>query len=362
MRTIVSALILAVLAVGVALLIGGASPAQVGLLGAGIALLILGGDLLVRGAVAIADRLGIPAIIIGLTVVAFGTSAPELALNVAAALKGQDELSFGNIVGSNIANIGLILGLSAMILPLKVNHSVVRRELPLMLIATAGTALLAIFPWKGGEWEHGVISRVDGSVLLVGFVVLMGLIYWSAKNPSKSGGTVEIESEIEELREKAKEQPVWKGVVLFLCGLAALVVGGRMSEFSATEIASALGMSIEMIGLTVVAVATSLPELATSLAAIRRGQVDIAVGNVVGSNLFNLLLVLGVTGAIAPVDVPGGGYTALAVMLGLSVLLLPMAMTGGQRLSRLEGGGLLVIWVGYMAWTVGSAISGANPP
>lgn len=359
MRIVVIGLILGVLGVAIALLFGGAEPLQVGLLGVGIAMLIIGGDVLVRGAVAIADRLGVPAIIIGLTVVAFGTSAPELALNIAAAIKGNDELSFGNIIGSNIANIGLILGLSAMVLPLKVNNSVVKRELPLMLIATVLTASLAVFPFDSGEWNHGALSQNDGVILLAGFVVTMLMIFRSARNPAASGGP-EIEAEIAELREAAKRQPVWRGIIFVLLGLAALVAGGRMSEGAATSIAAAMGMSDEMIGLTVVAIATSLPELATSLAAIRRGQVDIAVGNVVGSNLFNLLLVLGVTSVIAPVDVPGGGYAALSVMLVLSFLLVPMSMTFGRTVSRLEGLTLLVVYLGYMAWTVNDALSASG--
>lgn len=351
MRIVLTALIVTVLGVAAFLLLGGASPAQVGLLGGGIAMLIIGGDILVRGAVTIADRLGVSAIIIGLTVVAFGTSAPELALNIAAAVKGNDELSFGNIVGSNIANIGLILGLSALVLPLRVNNSVVKRELPLMLIATVATGLIAVLPFGSGEWEHGVLSRLDGSGLLLGFLITMALIFWSAKKPASSGAP-QLEAEIAEFREAAREQSVWHGALLVLLGLAALIAGGQVSERAASAIAGAMGMSDEMIGLTVVAVATSLPELATSLAAIRRGQVDIAVGNVVGSNLFNLLLVLGVTSSIAPVDVPGGGYTALSVMLVLSVLLVPMSMTGQRTVSRIEGGLLLLIWAAYMGWTV----------
>lgn len=362
MRIVVAILIVAALGVGTGLLLGGASPVQLALLGVGIGMLIFGGDLLVRGAVSITDRLGIPAIIIGLTVVAFGTSAPELALNIAAAIKGQDELSFGNIVGSNIANIGLILGLSAMILPLKVNNSVVKRELPLMLLATLMTISLAITPWQSGEWQHGLLTRGDGAILLVGFVAFMVLIYRSAKNPRAGTDGIELEAEIEELREQVRQQPVWRGIVLFVLGLGALVVGGKISESSATGIASAMGMSAEMIGLTVVAVATSLPELATSLAAIRRGQVDIAVGNVVGSNIFNLLLVLGVTGAIAPVDVPPGGYAALGVMLVLSMLLVPMSLTGRQTVARSEGALLLCIWIGYVTWTVIDAAMKASSP
>ena len=359
MRVVVTGLVIGVLCIAVALLVGGAEPAQVGLLGIGVAMLIIGGDVLVRGAVAIADRLGVPAIIIGLTVVAFGTSAPELALNAAAAVKGNDELSFGNIIGSNIANIGLILGISAMVLPLKVNNSVIKRELPLMLIATVMAACIAVLPFESGEWSHGVLSRTDGAILLVGFVVTMLMIFRSAKKPGDSGAP-EIAAEIEDLREAARRQPIWQGIVLVLLGLGALVAGGQVSERAATSIAASMGMTDEMIGLTVVAIATSLPELATSLAAIRRGQVDIAVGNVVGSNLFNLLLVLGVTSVIAPVDVPGGGYAALGVMLVLSFLLVPMCRTFGRTVSRLEGGTLLIMYLGYMGWTVYDALNASG--
>ncbi|MFI4853438.1 MAG: calcium/sodium antiporter [Phycisphaerales bacterium JB065] len=356
MRFVVTALILVVVGVAAGLLIGGAPLAQIALLGAGIAMLIVGGDVLVRGAVSIADRLKVPAIIVGLTVVAFGTSAPELALNIAAALKGNDELSFGNIVGSNIANVGLILGLSAMVLPLLVNSSVVKRELPMMLLASVMTAGLAIYPFESGEYGHGVLSRIDGAILLAGFVFTMVMIFKSVKNPRGEDGS-DISAEIQELQEAVQHQPVWRGLVFIALGLGMLVAGGQVSESAASTIASAMGMSDELIGLTVVAVATSLPELATSLAAIRRGQVDIAVGNVVGSNLFNLLLVLGVTSLIAPVDVPSGGYAALGAMLVLSILLVPMSMTGKRTVSRIEGGILLTIWIGYVSWTVITALN-----
>ncbi len=355
MRFVLTALILVVIGVIVGLLVGGAPLTQIAILGGGVAMLIIGGDVLVRGAVAIADRLKVPAIIVGLTVVAFGTSAPELALNIAAAVKGNDELSFGNIVGSNIANVGLILGLSAMVLPLLVNNSVIKRELPMMLIASAITAGLAVYPFESGEHGHGMLSRIDGVILLVGFAITMWMIFLSAKKSGSEAGA-DLTAEIEELREATKDKPVWRALVFIAMGLGMLVAGGQLSESAASTIAGAMGMSDEMIGLTVVAVATSLPELATSLAAIRRGQVDIAVGNVVGSNIFNLLLVLGVTSAIAPVDVPWGGYAALGVMMVLSLLLLPMSMTGGRTVSRIEGGLLLSIWVGYVTWTVIDAL------
>lgn len=356
MRFVVTALILVVVGVAAGLLIGGAPLTQIALLGMGVAMLIVGGDVLVRGAVSIADRLKVPAIIVGLTVVGFGTSAPELALNIAAALRGNDELSFGNIVGSNIANVGLILGLSAMVLPLLVNSSVVKRELPVMLLASVMTAGLAIYPFGSGEYGHGMLSRVDGIILLVGFVLTTAMIIKSVKNPGGEDGS-DISAEIKELQEAVQHQPLWRGLVFIALGLGMLVAGGQVSESAASTIASAMGMSDELIGLTIVAVATSLPELATSLAAIRRGQVDIAVGNVVGSNLFNLLLVLGVTSVIAPVDVPGGGYAALGAMLVLSILLVPMSMTGGRTVSRIEGGTLLAIWIGYVSWTVVAALN-----
>jgi cation:H+ antiporter len=324
---------------------------------AGVALLILGGDQLVRGAVALASRLGVPALLVGLTVVAFGTSAPELALNIVAATKGNDGLSFGNVVGSNIANVGLILGISAIVCPLLVNSSVVKRELPLMLLATGlllGLVAIPLAPvmWRApqGATPINELTRLEGGMLLVGFVVVLGLIMRAGlKNRD---AREHFESEASAVEEHAG---LPGAVVRVVVGLLGLLGGGWLAEYGASAIARDIGMSDELIGLTVVAIATSLPELATSLQAVRRGSVDIAVGNVVGSNIFNILLVLGATAAVNPVSIPADGLVPLGVMALTSLALLPMVLTGGRVVSRVEGTLLLIAYAGFMAWSVWAA-------
>lgn len=326
------------------------------LLALGVVLLIWGGDQLVRGAVVLANHLGVPALLVGLTVVAFGTSAPELALNLVAAFRGNDGLSFGNIVGSNIANVGLILGLTALVRPLRVSSSVVRRELPLMLAATAALLLFAGWPrgdamWRAGEGAAaiGEITLFEGLALLAGFAVTMLVILRAGLRNREV--REKFEEEASELGSAAQPRlggAVWRLVL----GLAALLLGGWLAEKGASEIARFLGMPDELIGLTVVAVATSLPELATSLQAIRQGNVDIAVGNVVGSNIFNILLVLGATALVGSIDIPADGWVSLGFMGVLSLLLLPMARIGAPIVSRFEGLGLLTIYAAFMGWSV----------
>ncbi len=315
----------------------------------GVVLLLSGGELLVRGAVTLASRLGVSTLIIGLTVVAFGTSAPELAFNVTASLSGHNELSLGNIVGSNIANIGLILGLAALLKPLKVNSSVIRREMPIMIAATGLMILLAALPVEGR-----VISRMDGSILLAlfaGLSVYAILATTRSRRGADWGET--FEQEIEEVGERDRRRPVWLATVLLIVGLALLAGGGRLAEIGAVQFAAELGLSQTLIGLTIVALATSLPELATSLIAVRRGQVDIAVGNVVGSNIFNILLVLGTTSVVRPVETSNAAVESFGMAGFLAVVLwYPISRTAGQRVSRLEGAFLLGTYLAYMAYEV----------
>lgn len=317
-------------------------------------LLVVGGETLVRGAIALAARLGIPPIVIGLTVVAFGTSAPELALNVVAAVNGNTELSFGNIVGSNIANIGLILGLSALIKPMHVKATLVTREIPLMLFATLAFIALAYVSPAAFEGQPG-LARLDGVILLVLFALTFLFILRLSRSEGVADGLVSEDEQAQ--MASARRTPLGLSILLFLFGLGLLMGGGKLAETGAVEIATALGMSNELIGLTVVAVATSLPELATSLMAARKGHVDIAVGNVVGSNLFNILLVMGVTSSVAPVPLPQLAMSSLIVMALLSVLIWPMSVTAGRMISRIEGGVLLALYFGYMGYEVGVALA-----
>jgi len=321
----------------------------------GVALLVAGGDALVRGAVTIAARLRISPLIIGLTVVAFGTSAPELALNIAAAISGNTGLSFGNIVGSNIANIGLILGLCAVVKPMTVNAQLVRTEMPIMIAATAALiGLLAIAPHAGPGLPG--IARIDGAILLVGFALFTrGMIRAARRSEGRPDN--EFIDDATAVTMEGRTRSMMIGWVLTTLGLALLIAGGKLAEVGATGIASALGLSDELIGLTVVAVATSLPELAASLMAVRRGHTDLAVGNVVGSNIFNILLIMGVTGVVRPVPTPPGSLFALLAMAGLTLLLLPMSQTTDRRISRFEGLVLLSLYAGTIAWTVRASLT-----
>lgn len=321
----------------------------------GVVLLVAGGDSLVKGAVTLATRLGVAPLIVGLTVVAFGTSAPELALNIAAAISDNPGLSFGNIVGSNIANIGLILGLCAVVKPMTVNAQLVHREMPIMIAATALLlGLIALAP-HAAQGQPGV-ARIDGAVLLVGFALFTWSMIRAAKR-SESAPRNEFLDDAAAVTMEGRERSMTRGWVLTLVGLALLVGGGKLAEIGASGIARSIGLSDQLIGLTVVAVATSLPELAASLMAVRKGHTDLAVGNVVGSNIFNILLVMGATGLVSPVPAPPGSLFALLAMSGLTLVLIPMSQTTNRHISRFEGLVLLTAYTGTIVWSVRQALA-----
>jgi cation:H+ antiporter len=306
----------------------------------GLMLLLGGGDALVRGAAALARRLGISPLVVGLTVVAFGTSAPELAVNVTAALRGSGALSFGNVIGSNLANIGLIVGVAALLRPLKVQASVVRRDLPMMLLATAVVFVFALDSILAGSASSGY-ERGDGIVLLL---LLSVFIYYTAvvvfRQRRAGGGAVG-------LAPGSWSVPV--SLALAAAGLVALVVGAHFTVQGAVGIARAAGISEAVIGLTLIAIGTSLPELSASLVAAWRGQAAMAIGNVIGSNLFNLLLVLGTTATIQPIPVPERGLLDLTVLSLLSVLFWLVCRTPERKIIRAEGALLLVMYVLYVS-------------
>ncbi|BAM04914.1 calcium/sodium antiporter [Phycisphaera mikurensis] len=313
------------------------------LLGLGLALLLAGGEALVRGAVAAAERLGVPTLVIGLTVVAFGTSTPELVVSLGAAWRGSPDLTFGNVVGSNLANVTLLLGLTALVKPVLVERRIVRREVPLMLLTAAAAAALALDGSLGSAGAADAFSRGDGLVLLLLFAVyLYGLLGDALGEKGPAGST-----------EAAAKPPAsgWLALGLIALGLVGLIAGGELTVRGATDLARAAGLPEVVIALTVVAVGTSLPELVTCLAAARRGQSDLVVGNLVGSNLYNLTFVLGLTAAAVPVPVPVGGGPDLLAMVAVSALLLPLALTG-KRVSRPEGALLLALFGGYTLWRV----------
>ena len=310
-------------------------------LAVGLGMLLGGGDLLVRGASGIARAFGISPLVIGLTVISFGTSAPELSVNVLAASRGRGEISFGNVTGSNLANIGLVLGLTAMLRPLRIEGRLIRREIPLLVLATAAVA------WVELVQDADSINRAQGVALLVGFAFFLLMVVRDVLR----GRSDPLLAEAEHAAAGGRRRTL-ADAVLTAAGLGALLYGGDVTVSSATVLARSLGMSESAIALSLVAVGTSLPELATSAIAAIKGESDLAVGNVVGSNIFNLLFVLGTTAVVAPVPIPDVGRFDIVAVLAMTCLLFPFSLTQ-RRLLRAEGAFLLVSYVGYVAWRVG---------
>jgi cation:H+ antiporter len=299
----------------------------------GVALLYLGADWLVRGSAAIAARLGLTPLVIGLTVVAFGTSMPEMVVSVGATIDGNGAIAMGNVVGSNIGNIALILGLSALVRPPQIRMQVIRVDLPIMILATLALVVFLL---------DGQVGRPEGALLLAALAAYTVL--------SVRAGRAERQPEVLAEFEGVVPRPAvgpGRDLGFLLAGLVLLVVGARALTLGAVAIAEGLGIGQVVIGLTIVAIGTSLPELATSLLAASRGEGDLAIGNVIGSNTFNVLGILGTASLVRPVPQGGLGAVDLAVMVALALLLLPLMRTG-FRISRLEGGVLLLLYVGYL--------------
>ena len=304
---------------------------------AGLALLYFGAEGLVRGSASLALRLGLSPLVVGLTVVAFGTSSPELMVSLRAALAGQGDISVGNVVGSNICNIGLILGLCALITPIATNSQIVRVDIPIML----GITVLALALMADGNLGH-----TEGAIfcaILVAYIVFS--IQLARRRPADSLGA-EFGEEV-----KISKRGLAVDILMVIGGLALLVFGARFLVDGAVIIARTYGWSEALIGLTIVAIGTSLPELATSLLAAVKKESDIAVGNIVGSNIFNLVGILGITALIHPLQATGISAADLAVMAGFSLLLWPMAYYQ-QRITRPEGACLLAGYLAYVFWLV----------
>ena len=314
-------------------------------LGLGIALLLICGDALVRGAVALSVRLGIPTLVIGLTIVAFGTSAPELVVSLRAALAGAPGIAIGNVVGSNIANILLVLGLPAIIVATATKQDFVVRNTLYVILATLVFIALCLV---------GPLTFWHGAVL---FGLLLAFLWGQAKQAEqhKDMATVLGEEAMELLEEDATQgRNAWQISGLLLVGLIGLPLAATLTVDSASEIARRFQVSEEVIGLTLVALGTSLPELATTLTAALKGHPALAIGNVLGSNLFNLLAVMGVTAMVAPVPVPPGFLRAdLWIMLGAAVLLLPFVLKG-YEIGRKAGIGFMAAYLGYLYFSFAS--------
>ncbi len=299
----------------------------VGLLG-----LYLGGELLVRSASALARALGIAPMVIGLTVVAFGTSAPELAATLVAAFRGAPELAIANVIGSNVANIGLILGLTALAYPLATSASFLRREVPWMLAATV-LVLPLLF--------DGRLLRLEGLLLWLALAAFLLAAFRTAGAPDVL---------VDEARGAATRRQPWRDALGVAVGVAVLAFGAHALVTGATALALIWGVPERVIGLTLVALGTSLPELASSLVAALRRETDIILGNVIGSNLFNLLAVLGTAAVVHPIEVPAVGLRLdLLIMLGFSLAVVPLMLLG-RRLGRRDGALLLVAYLTYVVW------------
>lgn len=303
---------------------------QIIVLVVGIVVVLEGAEWLTGGAVAVAGRMGVPQIVIGLTVVAMGTSMPEFCVSLVSALKGTPDLAVGNVVGSNIFNALLIVGVAAMVAPITILRSTVRKDIPFALGASAVLYAMCF---------DGTISRLDAAVLFVLFLIFMVVTVRGAKGGSGS--------EADDAGAKPVSTP--RAIVLMACGLACLIVGSQAFVDNASALARTLGVSDAVIGLTIVAGGTSLPELATSVVAARQGNSGIAIGNVLGSNVFNILMILGITGLVSPMHISGITPVDLAMMV-ISMLLLWLFSFTKYTITRWEGFVLAFIFVGYIAY------------
>lgn len=306
----------------------------------GFTLLIKGADFLVTGAAALAKRLKISDLAIGLTIVAFGTSLPELIVNITASFQGNADIAIGNILGSNIANILLIFGICAVIRPLRVTHGTIWNEIPMALLAALMVGIMGNDYFFDGV-RKSMLSRSEGLILILFFIVFLFYIYHLAKAAPP----------VEHKREK--NMSLWLSLLTVAAGLGLLVIGGKWVVDSAVILAAALGASQALIGLTIVAVGTSLPELATSAVAAFKGESNIAIGNIVGSNIFNIFWVLGLSAAIRPLPFTLSANADIAMVIFASLILF-LAMFVGKKmfLERWQGGAMIAIYVGYVIFLI----------
>ncbi|MDH3277136.1 MAG: calcium/sodium antiporter [Nitrosopumilus sp.] len=300
------------------------------LVGGGLTMLYFGAEWLVKGSIAISNKLGVSQLVIGLTVVAFGTSTPELAVSISSAMQGLPDVALGNVVGSNIANIGLILGISAIISSIVVSKSAIRKEVPIMI--GISFLLLAII-------LDGKIDFLDGTLLVIGIIVFTWYSYRSSKK----------DTDIEEIQSSQVLQKnlFSKSIISIIAGLLLLTVGSFLTVDNAVIIGTNFGISELFMGLTIVAIGTSLPELITSVVAARKGHTDLVVGNIVGSNIFNILAILGISSLISSITVNEQILIDVGIMLAFSLVLIPI-MRSGFVISRKEGIFLVIGFIGYV--------------
>ncbi len=322
------------------------TPMDILLLVGGLLLILLGANGLTDGAASVAKRFRIPSIVIGLTIVAFGTSAPELTVSISSALKGSADIAIGNVVGSNIFNTLMIVGCTALFAPIVITRNTLKREIPLCILSSVALLICANDVFLDGS-EENMLGIADGLLLLCFFAIFLSYTFAIAK---RDGDTTNPEKEPLQEEDEIRLLPVWKSALYILGGLAGLIIGGNFFVDGAGGIARGLGVSESVIGLTLVAGGTSLPELATSIVAALKKNPEIAIGNAIGSNLFNIFFVLGCSASITPMRLTGITNLDLWVLVGAGILLWLFGLFFGKRtITRIEGSILMLCYIAYTA-------------
>ncbi len=315
------------------------------LLVVGLLLLLTGGAALVRGASGIAESYGVSPLVVGLTVVAFGTSAPELVVNIIGALEGETDIAFGNIAGSNLANLGLVLGSAAIISPIAIQGQIIRRELPLLLLGTTALMVMTLDSYLRGF--NPVLDRSDGIILLLLFAIFIYIMVIDLVSQKSDP----LLASVDQLSPKL-ETSTSKDWGFIAGGAVGLALGGDMVITNGVQLAAMIGVTTTVIGMAVIAIGTSLPELVTSIIAAMRKEADLCVGNVIGSNLFNILMVLPISALVYPLDIPPNGTIDIVVTFLFAAVLIPVFIFRNKIMSRLSGCMFLASYIGYMAFRI----------
>lgn len=312
----------------------------------GLVLILVGANILTDGASALAKKWGMSDLIVGLTIVAFGTSAPELVISIMSAAEGNSGIAIGNVVGSNIFNICAIIGITALVTPVKVSKGIMRTDIPLVILSALVLLVMGNNILLDGA-QANILTRTNGIILLLFFAIFMYHTFNAAKNPTLNESDDDVD------KSPVKEMPLLKSIIWIVGGLAGLIFGGDLFVDGASGIASAMGVSDAVIGLTIVAIGTSLPELATSVTAALKGKTAIALGNVIGSNIFNIFLVLGCSATVSPLLFGSVGNVDLLVLTITSLLFWIFGYVYKERtITRIEGGLLLACYIAYMTYIV----------
>ncbi len=320
----------------------------------GFLLLIKGADLFVDGASGIAKKLGVPAVIIGLTIVSLGTSAPELAVSISASLKGSNDITMGNVLGSNLFNLLAALGCTAIVAPLVIKKYIIKNDFIVNLVATF---VLYVFTFTGLIGSKNSLSRIDGGILVLMCITYIIYLIYTVKRSNKKEDEVAVTAEFEDFEEKnvKSSNSTFKNIILSIIGVIGIILGGKIVVDSASAIALGLGLSEKLVGLTIVAIGTSLPELVTSLVAAKKGENDIALGNILGSNTFNILLILGLSSLISPITIAASLSVDLIFLIIVNLIIGALIFLNKKKekvLTRYEGLFLLALYIGYTVYII----------